>query len=378
MFSRPKLICLDTSTWGNLARDVGKDKDAQRVIEIIQDGTMIPYITWHHLAELMHHGNDSVVSSRIALIRSLNFIAFSRQPEEVANVGSALDVKDKEICQLLLHPHASHLQIINSARDQLTNGFMSGKQFCQKNEDWWSLYRNQYSHEVTTKMAEIAAISHFPTTNEDELIPEMHGKYKVCSSEQAAHHFSVLEKELNTRLRNNVKKPLTNPDDLAFELMYEAYQDGINDYGEQKEGMEWFLKKFDIELERLPKNPAVGDMGEEAVFIKQLAIHERRLNLPTGTLRQALRKEMLPSWIVGQCLSREIKRLPKAESGNLNDKMIATFGLYVDHIQLDKRIRHCIKKLAKTSELFQIINNRLIKSSDHKGLVSELEEINQY
>lgn len=377
MFSRPKLICLDTSTWGNLARDVSKDKNAERVMELIQGGSMIPYITWHHLAELMHHGNDFVVSSRIELIKSLKFVAFPCLPEEVANVGSVLDLQGNELSVLLANPKASYLEITNLVRSMVTNGFATGKEFCQKNEDWWHIYRNQFSQCIQSKQAEISALSHFPVMNEDEAMSNNRGKYKLCNSEQAARKFSILAKKLEDRLTNDVKKPLPNPREIAYELMNDAYQYGMTDYDDQKEGLDWLLKKYDVDRERLPSKPKLGDIGDEAVFIKQLSTHERRLNLPDGSLKHAVRKEMLPSWRISQLLGREIRRIPKAESGNLNDKMIATFGLYVDYIQLDKRIRNCINQLAKKSELFQILNRRLIKAGNYNGLISELEQINQ-
>lgn len=375
LLSPPKLVCLDTATWGNLARDFNKDRIALRAIELLQDDHLVPFVTWHHLAELVHHGNREVVAARINLLRSLKFVAFPRQPEEIAHVGSAIDLRDAEFSVLLESPQATHSEIIHRVRPLVTNGFARGKDLCENNEEWWLLYRQHFSQDAQRTHAEIAALTHFPTMDEGKVVSDKLGKYTMRSGEEAARYFADLAEQLEFRLRNDVKKLLPNPEELAFGLMRESYEDGIGDYGDEKDGIDWLLKRFDVDRERLPRKPTVGDMGDEAVFVKQLSVHERRLQLPSGTLKQAVRKEMLPSWSVWHELDRAIRRFPKAETGNVNDKMMAIFGLYVDHIQVDKRIRHCVTQLAPKSELFALIKSRLIAAGDYVSLVRELERI---
>lgn len=375
MLIQPKLICLDTATWGNLARDINTNSLAQRIIQLIQTDYVIPYITWNHISELMHHGNDAVVERRIDLLRSLKFVAYPRQREDHANVGSAVDLRDAELSALLESPDATHTEIIDMVRPLMINGFLKGIDFCKENEEWWNYYRNQFGEVTLRNQTEIAALTHFPPIDDDEPVPEI-GKYKLCSSQQAAQYFGSLAKKLELRLSRDVKKPLPDANRIAQGIMNEAYQDGMADYDMQKEGIDWLLGMYDVKRERLPSKPTIGDVGDEAVFIKQLSVHERRLKLPPGSLRQALQKEMLPSWTVWQKLDRAIRRLPKAESGNVNDKMIATFGLYVDYIQLDKRIRNCVIQIARRSELFAGIQSKLITTGDYSSLILELERIN--
>src|SRR5207253_2567476 len=116
-------------------------------------------------------------------------------------------------------------------------------------------------------------------------------------------------------------------------------------------------------------------VGEEAVFIKQLSINESHFGLPSGSLQQVIKKEMLPSWVVWQGLSRALLKLPKAESGNLNDKSIVPFGLYVDCLQIDKRIRDAIRRAAQGSKLFDMLQSKLCKVADYEGLRTEIDKL---
>ena len=373
----PKVVCLDTSAWGNLARDVATNTHARRAIELLQDGRIIPFLTWHHMTELMNHGNDEVVASRLRLLRLLKFVAFHRQPEVQGLIGSIVEVRDAEIAALLENSELTHSELIQRVRPIITNGFTSGEDFCRASEEWWMYYRDHFSQDEQRRQAETAALTHFPSTDMDQVVSDEPGKYEARSAEDAAWHFSQLAENLAIRLKQDVKKPLPNPDALAFELMRGSYELGKELYGSGKLCIDELLNQCGVDRKRLPAKMTVDDIEDEVVFISELSGHERRLGLPSGSLRHAVRKEMLPSWLVWRDMDRAIHGLPKAETGNVNDKMILGFGLYVDHIQLDKRIRHYVTQLSPKSELFSLINSRLLAGGDHASLVRELEIISR-
>jgi hypothetical protein len=375
MLCQPKAVCLDTATWGNLGRDSTENRDAQAALKRLQDGRIVPFLTWHHIAELLHHEDDDTVRRRISLLKTLPFVGFLRQPEPHAYVGSILDLRDAEIDCLLSNPALPHLEVINRARPHITNGFESGSQFCSDNEDWWWFYRKHLVPDVLRRQAEISALTHFPNADLSEQVLDTPRQYYIRPIEEAQATFARMAKQLSSRLTRDVKKPLANPDRLATELMREAYEEGLAVYDSSGAGIDSLFKVYDVERSRIPRRATVGDIGEEAVFIKQLSIHERRRDLPANSLRQIIRKEMLPSWLVWRDMDRAIKELRKAESGNLNDKLIVPFGLYIDGIQVDKRMRHYVDQNARKSELLAIIKDRLIRGSSYVDLARDLDSI---
>jgi len=305
----------------------------------------------------------------------MRFIAFPRQVEPQAYIGSIVDLRDAEIGQLLANPTLTHGEIIERVKPRVTNGFASGQEVCRDNEEWWWFYRKYLAPDVRRQHAEIAALTHFPTADLSEQVMDTRREYKVRPLEEAQVRFVRMAEELAIRLSTDVKKPLANPQRIAAEFVREAYQEGIGVYAKSEKGIDFLLKRFDVEPGRIPKQATVADVGEEAVFIKQLSIHERRLNLPPGSIRRIVRKEMLPSWLVWRDVDHAVKRLPKAESGNVNDKLIVPFGLYVDGLQLDKRIRNCVSEQARKSKLMAIIRSRLVSGGDYQRLASELDVI---
>ncbi len=168
IFGRPKTVCPDTFTWAKLARDVARDDDARALLTRLKNTRILPYLTWHHIAELLHYGDEDAVRQRIALLKDLPFVGFLRHPEPQAYVGSILDLRDAEIAQLLTDSKLSHLEIVERVKPLATNGFASGLQLCSDNEEWWTIYREDFAPDVQRRQAEISALTHFPNADLSE------------------------------------------------------------------------------------------------------------------------------------------------------------------------------------------------------------------
>jgi hypothetical protein len=130
---------------------------------------------------------------------------------------------------------------------------------------------------------------------------------------------------------------------------------------------------FDVDPTRLPKDARVEDAGYEAVFVKMLTIHARRLKVDYKMLREKVRQEQLPSWIVWRELDRRLKQLPKASASDSNDTTIAPFGLYVDYIEVDKRIAELVRQ-ASGQEMLGLLQSRLVGYSSYKDLAKLLSQ----
>jgi hypothetical protein len=87
-------------------------------------------------------------------------------------------------------------------------------------------------------------------------------------------------------------------EDIAHEILSHVYESTAILHEIKGDFFDNLLRSGGIERNRLPANPTYGDAIYEATFIPALGVHERRLNLPAGTLRQFVRQDRLPSWIV--------------------------------------------------------------------------------
>src|ERR1700677_3115685 len=94
-----KFVMLDTATIGGAAVRPN-DLLPKELLTILRSGEWMPYLTWHHLEELISHANADVFRSRVDLLFSLPHLGYLKQAGHVPGEpygGCVADVRDYEI-----------------------------------------------------------------------------------------------------------------------------------------------------------------------------------------------------------------------------------------------------------------------------------------
>jgi hypothetical protein len=94
--------------------------------------------------------------------------------------------------------------------------------------------------------------------------------------------------------------------------------------------------------------------------------------LPKGAIYQAIRREMLPSWMISRELRHLAKGATKAAGSDMIDFPLAAVGLYVDKIQVDKRVLGYLNGRSGKNPLFAKIAPRAFRSKDLKDVARHL------
>jgi len=117
---RPKYIALDTGTWAKLLRQrtASETKD---IIDVLNAGTLIPYVCFEHVLELLQYDNRQVREQRLDFFPQFRLIGFPRHfpspPWRNSPLcGSYLDVQESEIATLLKDPALSLEQVVDHVR----------------------------------------------------------------------------------------------------------------------------------------------------------------------------------------------------------------------------------------------------------------------
>jgi hypothetical protein len=93
----PKLIALDSSTLGFLARDQLTNAAGGRVVELLNAGHLLPYLSGEHITELNEHAVQNTRLARIDFLCSLRLVASFRSPEGQPMFGSYGHLQRAEI-----------------------------------------------------------------------------------------------------------------------------------------------------------------------------------------------------------------------------------------------------------------------------------------
>lgn len=371
---RPKIVSLDTATWGLLAKE--QTPETQRIHRILSSGELIPFFTDTVLMELFGHGNDEVVTARITMIRRLPFVTFLKGCANHASVGWLLDLREAEILAIRDLPEPTAQNVLERVRGQIADQFCSGADFCQRYLDEWMATR-ALAPLIGAETAEIATLAQFPLpgVNLNDKIPTSPDGVKYRSLEEFKNHVASQYEWLAHKFRTDGDKGIRDPERAAANFLREICDDMEMIYDDSVDITERLLTQAGVERSRLPPNPTIDDVGFEGLFTSYFKTHERRLGVPPGTLKQFVRQEQIPSWIVWREVARTIRRLQKAEASTLNDKMIMPFALYIDGVEVDKRTRHCIREAVPSDPLMKIVDSRTFRRKNFTDLGNQLEKI---
>jgi hypothetical protein len=371
----PKLVCLDSSTWGRLAKDRESNPDAKKVVELLNLGALVPYFTWHHVEEICQHGNDAIFERRISLIDSLRFVAFPKLSGKVANIGNLIDLRRLEVMELIRNAALTLQELIDLVRPQITNGFCTGRELCSTNRLWWDIYRRHCSTDRQAHKTRLASLVQFPMGDQKERVSESLKNSRLRGEADARVQFAAMTQALAERLKKDGDPRLRDPDKTASEFMREAYEGGRSLYEMDGNAFERLLRLNNVDHDRLSANATMRDVGYESHFCKLLALHEEWLDLPLGTLGSAIRQEMVPSWVVWREVDRAMKSSAKANASNVNDLSMIGFALYVDALECDKRVREFVRQGVTRHPLLAVVEKRLVKWKNYADLRRQLERI---
>lgn len=370
---RPKLVALDTASWDWLARE--KTDVASRVLNLLGQGALVPFFTGTHLDELMQHGNRNVVDARQCLLRGLPFVSYLQGREGHNDVGWWLDLCELEMGILCDKHDASADVVLQESRDRFTVRFCSGVELYERNIQQWEFYRLLESAFRNTP--ETASLAHFslPGVNVKQRIPKPTDRVDYRTADEFQKVVASQLDWFTNKLKTDGDRRLRNPEELAARHLREIIEESELHFGGSANPVDSLLAQAGIERARLPPNATIDDVGYEATFIGQLRVHERRLKLPTGTLKQFVRQEQVPSWMVWREVDRAMRRLQKAEGSSLADKWMVPFALYIAAFEADKRVCHCIRDAARSEPLIERIENAVFRRRGSEDLVVTLERL---
>jgi hypothetical protein len=375
----PKIIALDSSTWGHLARDAPKNSEAKKVIEFLSDGTIVPFLSGHHILELTQHASEEVRRSRIDLICSLRFVACFRSPQGIPIFSRFEHIMETELATLLQEPSLSPREVVSRVRPQVYSGFCSGKELVTQNQEPLAfLVKSARAAEFVPIHADIASLAQTLGARQREKIPKP-GTYKLRDPQGLLDQLNSQISWLSDRLRATGDAGISPPDRLAQQLIDAVAKIVPKIYSiDGPDPFRTFLvEHFGIEPSRLRKRATFEDVGYEVIFRNRTLFYDHRLGKKPGSIYESIRQEMVPSWIVWRELDRIIRSYGRADGGNLTDLMLAPLALYLEKVQVDGRVFDCARSAKKSNSLLSNLQARMFRTtgSDHEKLYIELDKL---
>jgi hypothetical protein len=367
--TKPRFVILDTATISRAAK-YPTDVQVKELLRIFHRGDWIPFVTFHQLEEASL-GNSKDFRKRFDFLRSLPHVGYLALPENRASIGKCTDLQIFEIECLAAHPNATHAEIIEAVRPKVCSGFGAGEEIV--NFEFWEHYREKEAPKRRQRFAELANTNHFLIFDINQKLPEKGEIIQVCSKQEALLRAKQQANWLGRQICERGDHRGINPQTTATGFLQEIIQECRDeDFAAGKLSYDEFLERAGVKRDRMPANPTEEDFICEAAFVMEIEAIARRLLKNKNELLHVVRKEQLPSWVVWNELHRKILRMPKSQIGNGNDKNIAAFGLYVDVLDVDKRIVEMLQQSSRENSLLLEVFKRVPKK---RGLIGVLEAI---
>jgi hypothetical protein len=218
-FVLPKIIALDSSAWGNLARDLPHNPGAKKVIEFFGNGSLVPFLSGHHILELTQHASQEVRRSRIKLISSLQFVACCRSPQGIPMFGRFEHIVESELAVLLSEPSLTPEEVVSRVRPNVYSGFCSGKELVAQNQQPLDyLVKSGYAAQFVPIHAKIASLSQSLGAQQRQKIPKA-GQYELRNPQSLQDQLNRQIDWFADRLRATGAAGIGPPDQLAQELI---------------------------------------------------------------------------------------------------------------------------------------------------------------
>lgn len=375
----PKLIAIDTSILGKVAKDYSSQTHSRRnkalkFLTTITDRGLIPFFCMHHFQEILQHDNDSVVNSRLSLIKRFPQVAWVKSLSPEGLVGSIIDVQGTEISKLINDPDISIEALVAEIRQELIL-YSSGESFMNAIEEKLLFLRNLNAFE-THKSKAISSISHVRNPNIDNLkLSELH-RSQLKSPSEVDESMKLLRETLKQELHTRGDRKLENQDETIDQFLELVLKGGLKMYEPNQDSLyKKFISSSGIEKHEVDENWTVAELGDYSIFKEKIKIIARSFNFD---LNKALKipPSVIPSWFIWVELDKKTREEKFAAGSNIIDKYLASLAFYADILIVDKRVKEYFKQITQKHERFSFINNHIIKLSKYEILEKQLDTIN--
>ena len=252
----PKLISIDTSIFGKLAKDfysgnIKKSNNAVDVIRFLNESGLIPFITIHHIQEILQHENKGVVFRRWSLISKFPTVAWLCSFEDSRVLGSIYDIHQLEVEHLLESSAPDFSVLRNKFKENLIQ-YCSGESFVERFEQVYSeACRLGYMGVARSK--EIESISHLQDKKiNDTKLSELNNSV-LKTPEEVMSYMSEYEKELVSNLESRGDIKLEDSSKTASEFVEGVVSGAQPLYASTSASLyESFVRNAGVRMDQVP------------------------------------------------------------------------------------------------------------------------------
>ena len=368
----PKLISIDTSIFGKLAKDYYsrntiKSKSARDVVQFLNGNGLIPFVTYHHIQEILQHENEKVVFSRWSLIGKFHTVAWMCGFDDRRVLGSSYDIHQLEVQHLLNRSGSSSESLSEKFKNRLIQ-HCSGEEFIASFEYVYS-EASRLGYVDAHRSKEIESISHLQDKMVNETRLSELDKSKLKQPSEVASYLRRYESKFISGLEKRGDERLSNYAAIAREFIGEIVSKAKPLYENSTTSLlEAFVRNAGVRKDQITPTMTIGELGYLAVYNSKIEQILESLGIPLARARD-LSPEESSTWVIWKYLDNAMKYEKRAHGSNMIDKHMSVLALYVDIFIVDKRVKEYFGQLKRKNSILGDNFGNVVKVSNYSELL---------
>lgn len=219
--SKSKLISIDTSIFGDIAKDYFSDNEvlrskAKKTVDHLVVNGYIPFVTYHHILEILQHEDTGTVLNRWSLFQQFPYVAWLSSHDPNAGLGSILDIHKIEALLTLDGLGKNTDLLIQTVEESLVN-YSKGTEFV---EIFQSLYMSirDLGIPYSQRDKEIESICHVQDKAIDKIKLSSLFDYQLRNPTDLMESLKAFENNLCKHLQTSGDQKLSNPSESSSQL----------------------------------------------------------------------------------------------------------------------------------------------------------------
>lgn len=367
VITRPRFVALDSSHLGKLARDyfsgdARRQERAQSFQAEMAAIACVPFLCWHHVAELLRHRDPRVASDRLQYLNSMPLLGWISAFSGEDMPDSVIDIQCYEITAALRSqkPDADAVRVEASKH---VIRFGTGEQAMLPFMGTWRLLQPELWKQESRER-EVVAISR---SNASDVSRTKFADWltgELRSPEDAAKRLQHLAQLLGQDIKARDDKRIPSPTGTAQRFFEQVTASSAKALSEPGSSAMQILNAVGVYAEDITDGLTMGDVSGLAAFRQKLRVINRTLQLPWDDVRKVSEKN-LPSFVIEASLREYGHDQPERKGSELADGYLAVLSAYVDVTFVDKRMHENFKRARQHSSAFSDLIRQVEKAADY-------------
>lgn len=343
--SRPLIIAPDTSHWANWI-DAALGDDAARRVEArvfhrrLLAAGRVPFLSWHHLEEMLCVDSAENAAARVRYIQSLPLISWMRFPGEVG-LGAVTDVLAAEAIAF-----DSGCDRLLDVRDHVRSALLrTGPAIQAVGEDnWvWDVAR-PLMRRRRPKQGMVTALSGLRVMDESQTFGQLASRPKRSPEERRQMMAVIHARALADAKAADPARTPAEARQFADHFLAQVIEMMPDDDVDPRQLMIDTYVGQGLDPDEITDDRTIADLSTLATFRTQLKVVSEKTDLSFERLKR-VRMETLPSWRIAEALRRYGQNRAVRPGSDSHDRALAVLGAYTDVLYVDKRTHEDFRRI---------------------------------